>query len=96
MGLFNKKDSVSRKEMRSALKRSPISRVGTGGKKYTQRERMGFEKELFPSKYGKEISRKEYRTVLEKMRRTKLGKSAGERMQIQRKINALKKFGLEK
>lgn len=96
MGIFDKEDSVSRKKMRLALRRSSISRVGTGGKKYTRKERISFEKELFPYKYGKQISKKEYRTVLEKIRRTKFGKSAGERMKIQRKIDALKKFGFKK
>ena len=93
MGLFDKKDSVSRKEMRSSLRRSSISRIGTGGKKYTRKERVGFEKELFPNKYGKEISKKEFGVVMEKMRRTKIGKPYGEKLKIQRKIDALKKFG---
>lgn len=93
MGLFDKKESVSRGEFRSALRRTsrPIPR--TGGKKYARRERAGFEKELFAPKYGRQISKREYRTVLEKMRRRKFGKSTAERMEIQRKIDFLKKIG---
>ncbi len=93
MGLFGKKDSISRIEMRSAFRKTPITKVGTGGKKYTQKERMALEKEVFSGKYGGEISKKDYNSALEKMRRTKSEKSYSERMEIQRKIDSLKKFG---
>lgn len=93
MGLFDKKDSVSRQEMRSALRRSSIIKPGTGGGKYTEKERMTIEKELFPSEYGGQISKKDYNDALSSIERGKAGKSFGERREIQRKIDALKKFG---
>ena len=93
MGLFNKRDSVSRAELRTALRKSSITKPGTGGKKYTEKERMALEKKLFPREYGGEISKEEYGGALEDMRRGKMGKSFGERREIQRKIDALKKFG---
>ena len=94
MGLFNnKKKSVSRSEMRTALRRSTIARPGTGGKKYTRKERIAFEKKLFPRGYGGQISKGEYGSALDDMKKSKTGKSFGKRREIQREINALKKFG---
>ena len=93
MGLFEKKDSVSRAEMRSALRKTSIDRLGTGGKKYAMKERIGFEKEVFPRMYGEKISKGEYKAALGYMKKSKLGKTYGERLKIERKINELKKFG---
>lgn len=93
MGLFNKKDSISRSEMRSALRKTSINRIGTGGKKYVMKERISLEKEVFPRLYGENISKGEYKAALGYMKKSKLGKSYSERLKIERKINELKKFG---
>jgi len=71
MGLFDDKKEVSRKELRDTLKKSSMSIPGTGGKKYTQRERAGLEKELFSPKYGSRISKGDYKSALESLRRSK-------------------------
>lgn len=94
MGFFDKKQSISRSGFRSALRKTALPKPRTGGRRYARGERIGFEKDLFHRKYGRQISRKEYRTVLEKMRRSKIrAKSTTEKLEIQRKVDFLKRLG---
>jgi len=48
-------------------------------------------KEIFGPKYGGQISEKDRRIALEKMRKERFGKSFAERRAIERKMDILKK-----
>jgi len=90
MGLFDDKKEVSRKELRATLKRSSMTIPGTGGKKYTRRERAGFEKELFSSKYGSRISKRDYKSALESLRKSRF-KSVPDEGKMRRRTTAEKR-----
>lgn len=90
MGLFDEKKEVSRKELRSALKRSSTAIPGTGGKKYTRKERTSFEKELFPPKYGSRISKGDYKSALENLRKSRF-KSVLDEGKMRRRTTAEKR-----
>ena len=94
MGLFDDKKEVSRKELRAALKRSSMTIPGTGGKKYTRRERAGFEKELFSPKYGSRISRGDYKSALESLRKSRF-KSVLDQGKMRRRTTSEKR-GVER
>lgn len=93
MGVFDKKKEILRSDFRSALRKLPPKSSRVGGRKYERRERIDFEKKLFPAKYGGRISKQEYNTILRKLSLSKSGKSTRERTEIQRKIDFLKRLG---
>ncbi len=94
MGIFDKRKSISRPELRSVFRKSSSPTIG--GKKYTQKERAAFEKNIFGPKYGSQISKKDYRTAIDKMRRERFkAKDSRGRLEIEKKIGYLKKLGGE-
>lgn len=95
MGIFDKKKSISRREFRKTLGRTPM-RPASGARRHTRRERIKFEKEIFGPKYGGQISERDYRTALGKMHGDRFkAKSSAERREIERKIKYLKRIGKE-
>jgi len=69
MGIYDKRKSVSRIELRKTLRTSRrISR--TGGKRYTAKEVEAMHKEVFSPKYGSNISRQDYRRAISGLKRS--------------------------
>jgi len=97
MGLFNKKQSISRKELKSALEKDQGIIPGAGGRKYYRREREKIAKEIFGTRYGSQISRDDYRRAIRGLRSSvKRAKTPAERKNINRKIKYLKRLGGER
>ena len=93
MSLFEKKQSISRQELRAHLRKdSGYIRGGEG--KYGMAEREKMAKDLFSPKYGNEISKLDYRRrvrELEKERSTTKGMA--EREKVDDKIKYLRQLG---
>jgi len=93
MGLFDRKKSVSREELRSALRRDS-GRIGGGEGKYssTERERMG--KEVFGPKYGSDISKLDYQRAIRDLENQRSRTSdIEEKEKIDDKIKYLEQLG---
>lgn len=90
MGIFDKKQNVSRRELGKVLRTSRII-PGTGGKKYSQQEIGKLEKGTFQPKYGSQISRGDYKSAvrsLESARRK--ARTSLERSRLEKDIRYLK------
>ena len=94
MGIYDKRRSISRKELKSAFKKDRGTIPGTGGKKYYEKERAGMTGEVFGRKYGSEISKSEYRKAVRDLKFARRGaKTPTEKIRINKKIDYLKKLG---
>lgn len=94
MGIFDKRKSIPRKELRGALGKHSGSIPGTGGRKYYQRERERMGREVFGRKYGGQISKNDYRRALRDLesKRAKT-KTRREKIKIDEKIRYLRELG---
>jgi len=97
MGLFDKKKSLSRGELKSAFRKDKGVIPRTGGRKYHNQERAKMTKEIFGAKYGSQISKNDYRQALRKLESTRnQAKSRPEKEKVERKINYLRNIGVKK
>ncbi len=93
MGLFDRKKSVSREELRSALRRdSGIIKGGEG--KYSSGERDRLGQEVFGPKYGSKISKLDYQRAIRDLENKK-GRTTSmeEREKIDDRIKYLEQMG---
>jgi len=94
MGIYDKKRSISRRELESTFKKDRGTIPGTGGRKYHHRERAGMTKDIFGAKYGSEISKNEYRRAVRDLKSAKReAKTPTEKIRISRKIDYLRRLG---
>lgn len=94
MGIYDKKKSISRKELKSTFKKHHGRIPETGGKKYYRKQRSSMTKEIFGSKYGSQISKGEYRRAVRGLESTKKSaKTRSERAKIDQKIRYLEDIG---
>jgi len=94
MGIFDKKRSVSREELKSAFRKDRGVIPRTGGKKYSERERQKMSRGLFGSKYGSEISKNDWRSRMRELGSEKRkAKTPGEKQSIDEKIRYYKEAG---
>ena len=91
MGLFdNKKRGITRRELREILRRAPSVVPGVGGRRYSEKERVALEKEIFGREYGEEISQRDFKDAIEKLRKNKYKlKTMAERLELEHKIKFL-------
>lgn len=94
MGIFNDKKSISRKNLRSAIKKDRGVIPQTGGKKYHSKQRDRMAKGLFSPKYGSEISKSEYGKMIRDLEGSKGSmKTPKERRAIDQKVRYLREKG---
>ena len=94
MGIFDKRKSISRKELGSTLRKHHGRIPGTGGKKYYQRERGKITGEVFGAKYGSQIDKHEYKRAVRGLESDKRAvESNEEKRKIDEKIRYLKDLG---
>lgn len=94
MGIFEEKQSVSRRELKSSLEKSSGRIPRTGGEKYVKEERQKIGKEVFGRKYGSEISKRDYKGALRDLKSAKdRAETREEKAEIEDRINYLKKLG---
>ncbi len=94
MGIYNKRRSISRRELKSTFKKDRGTIPKTGGKKYHRGERSKITGEVFGQKYGSQISKNEYRRVIRDLRSSgRKAKTSTEKLRINRKIDYLRKIG---
>jgi len=93
MAMFSKKSSISRPDLRSALRKdSGIIKGGEG--RYSSSEREKLVKDVFGSKYGSEISRLDFKRAIRSLEAEKSRKtSIKEKEVIDDKIKYLKQVG---
>jgi len=93
MGIYDKKSSITRKELKNTLRTSRRI-LGTGGKKYTAKEAEAMHKEVFNPKYGSNISRQDYRRAIAGLKRSRSRMTTDEeRKALDQKIDHLKDLG---
>lgn len=94
MGLFDKKQEISRDEMKQAMRKASPYLSGTSSKIYSDKERIGLGKELFGNEYGSRISKQDYQKMLNKLEVEKMKvKTSGEKFKMDRQIRYLKNIG---
>jgi len=94
MGIFDKRKSIPRRELKSTFRRHRGTIPGTGGKKYHQQERSEMTTEVFGSKYGSQISKGEYRRAVRDLESAKKGaKTPSEKLKISQKVRYLREMG---
>ena len=94
MGIFDKKQSISKQELKSVFKKDRGMIPKTGGKKYFQREREKMIEEIFRPKYGSQISKQDYRRAIRDLESAKKNfKTPNEKSVLEEKIRYLKESG---
>ena len=64
MGIFDKRKSIPRKELKSTLGKHHGRIPGTGGRKYHHQQRSKMTREVFGPRYGSQIDKHEYKRAL--------------------------------
>ncbi len=94
MGIYDKKRSISRRELKSTFKKDRGTIPGTGGRKYHRGERGKITGEIFGAKYGSQISKNDYRRAMRDLESSgRKAKTSTEKKGIDRKIDYLRKIG---
>lgn len=94
MSLFEKKQQLTRSELRQALRKASPFIPGSGVRMFRRQKRVEMEKEVFGKRYGAHITREDYRKALGRLRVKKSQAKAGkEKLGIDRKIRFLRKLG---
>ena len=94
MGIFDDKKSISRKKLRSTIRKDRGVIPRTGGKRYHSEQRDEMAKKLLSPKYGSEISKREYGRMIRDLEISKGSmKAPKERRIIDRKIRYLREKG---
>ncbi|MFA5878320.1 MAG: hypothetical protein WC845_03070 [Candidatus Staskawiczbacteria bacterium] len=85
--LPGKNKGLPRKKFKEFLRRTPDL-----SKRLSPKDKVGLEKEVFPSFFGREISKKEVASGIENLRRQRVQtKNWDQREELQSKIKVLKK-----
>lgn len=93
MPIFNKKDAVSRSELRSALRRDS-GRIRGGEGKFSVSEREKMSNDIFGPKYGGEISKLDFKRAIRDLENQRgRTKDTGKKEMIDDKIKYLKQMG---
>ena len=94
MGIFDDKKSISRKKLRSTLKKDRGVIPQTGGKKYHSKQRDKMARGLFSPKYGSKISKSEYGKMISDLEGSRrAAKTPKERRSIDQKVRYLREKG---
>jgi hypothetical protein len=94
MGLFDKRQSISRRELGETLRKHPGRIPGTGGRKYSQRERTGLSRSAFGQKYGSQISKGDYRRAIKGLEASRRNiKDRKQQRRINEQIRYLRELG---
>lgn len=87
---FGKKGYVSRIELRQKLREAP-PKFPNSAKRYTWQERVRVEKEIFGSRYGRYITRGEYKDKIRRLEKERYRtKKSSEKIKVNKKIKFLK------
>lgn len=83
------RSSLSRRELKSRLRKAP-SRVSSGSswttsnRRFSEKERVKLEKDIFGKKYGSHITKSEYKDAIKDLSQAKIkAKSTQERKKIE-------------
>ena len=94
MGIFDKRKSIPRKELKSTFEKHHGRIPETGGKKYYHKQRSKMTKDVFGSKYGSQIDKHEYRRAVRDLQTSRRNvKTPREKAAIDRRVKYLKEFG---
>ena len=93
MGIFSKKQSFPRPELKSVFRKDRGIIPRTGGRRYSRGEREGLVKDVFGTKYGSQISKQDYSRAIKDLERTRRAtKTLAEKRNIERKTNYLRRL----
>ncbi|MBU3942602.1 hypothetical protein KKA24_01310 [Patescibacteria group bacterium] len=94
MGLFSKKESVSRDEVRNKFHRDRGLVRGTDGvRKYNYAQRDKIARETLGVKHGENISKDDYQKVIRRLEGERRRTSQDQKKEIDDKIKYIKKIG---
>jgi len=94
MGLFDKKQSFSRSELKKEFRKDSGIIPHTGGKKFYEKQRAEMSDESFARKYGGQISKQDFRGAVRDVAMTKRdAKTFKERREVEKRVNYLKRMG---
>ena len=92
MSIFDKKQSLDRREFRAKLEKASPKIPGSS-KEFNRVERIKLEKEVFGKKFGQSITKQEFKRRLLKMRENKFrAKTGDEKLKLGRKMRYLEKL----
>ena len=92
MSIFDKKQSLDRRELREKLEKASPKIPGSN-REYSRAERIKLEEEVFGKKFGGLITKQEFKRRLLKMRENKFrAKTGDEKIKLDRKMRYLKKL----
>ncbi len=90
MGIFKNKKELSRADLRKAFRKASPYIPGSGGKTYSQKERIEMEKKIFGSKYGSYLTKSEYKNKIRELKGKKYrAKTSAEKLKIGREARYL-------
>ncbi len=94
MGIFDKKQSFSRQELKNVFRRDSGVIPKTGGRKFFEAQRTKLSQDSFSRKYGSEISKQDYRRAVRDLGMAKRKTTdRRQRREIERRVNYLKRVG---
>jgi len=94
MGIYDKRKSISRRELKSTFKKHHGRIPQTGGRKYHHQQRSKMTGEVFGTKYGSQIDKHEYKRAVRDLQTSRRNvKTPRQKAAIDRQIKYLKEFG---
>ena len=90
-GFFGGRTGIDRRSFRQKLSTDMSSIPGTGGRRYTKRERIGLEAD-FGKKYGSRITKQEFTKHLKDLSKQKSKATGSAKIEIHRKIPYFKQM----
>ena len=94
MGIFDKRKSIPRRELKLALGKHHGRIPGTGGRKYHHQQRSKMTREVFGPRYGSQIDKHEYKRAVRDLQTSRRNvKTPREKAAIDRKVRYLKELG---
>lgn len=94
MGIYDKRKSISRRDLKSTFGEHHGRIPQTGGRKYHHRQRSKMTEQVFGSKYGSQIDKHEYRRAVQDLQASRRNvKTVREKVAIDRQVRYLKELG---
>ena len=92
MSIFDKKNYINRQEFRQKLEEAS-SKIPDSGRKFSRKERIDLEKNIFGREFGQLITKQEFKRRLLKMRENKFyAKTSEEKIKLGRVMRYLEKL----
>jgi len=92
MDIFNKRPSISKREFKDVLRKSPGIIPGAKGQRFDYKERRNMEKSILQTNFSGQITKDDYKGAVRRLNVSKhVAKDGARKTEISNRIKYLKK-----